>query len=151
MPKKFYEIDTWCQCYKPFFCNLQSFVISQSVCPRQAFPAESIVSDKARSLPYSGAPERCFNRVGSFFKNRHYIRLERLAMDKHSSLLRTILNYGCKKFYNIGPRGLYYKTFYGSNCCCIIISQNVCHFLLLPPQSNIWRQASIMPEQSPMH
>jgi hypothetical protein len=27
-----------------------------------------------------------------------------------------------KKFYNIGPRGLYYKTFYGSNCCRIVIS-----------------------------
>jgi hypothetical protein len=25
-------------------------------------------------------------------------------------------------FYNIGPRGLYYKTFYRSNCCRIVIS-----------------------------
>jgi hypothetical protein len=24
--------------------------------------------------------------------------------NKHSSLLRTFVNYGCKKFYNIGPR-----------------------------------------------
>ena len=50
---------------KLFFCNLQIFVISYSVCLLQDFPAESIVSDKARSLPYSGAPERFFNRVGS--------------------------------------------------------------------------------------
>ncbi len=27
-------------------------------------------------------------------------------MDKHSSLLRTLVNYGRKKFYNIGPRAL---------------------------------------------
>ncbi len=27
-----------------------------------------------------------------------------LARDKHSSLLRTFVNYGRKKFYNIGPR-----------------------------------------------
>jgi hypothetical protein len=28
---------------------------------------------------------------------------------KHSSLLRTSINYGRKEFYNIGPSGLYYK------------------------------------------
>ncbi len=32
--------DNWSQCYKTFFGrNLPSFVISWSVCPRQAFPA----------------------------------------------------------------------------------------------------------------
>ncbi len=34
---------------------------------------------------------------------------EKLSLDKHSSLLRTFINYGRKKFYNIGPRGLHYK------------------------------------------
>jgi len=29
-------------------------------------------------------------------------------MDKHSSLLRKFVNYGEKKFYNIGPRGVIY-------------------------------------------
>jgi hypothetical protein len=29
--------------------------------------------------------------------------LERLARDKHSNLLPKIVNYGCKKFYKIGP------------------------------------------------
>jgi hypothetical protein len=29
-------------------------------------------------------------------------RLERLARDKHSSFLKTLVNYGRKKFYNIG-------------------------------------------------
>ncbi len=37
-------------------------------------------------------------------------------------------------------RGLYYKTFYGSNCCRIVISQSVCHFLSLPAWPNICRQ-----------
>jgi hypothetical protein len=27
-----------------------------------------------------------------------------LALDKHSSLLRALVNYGLKKFYNTGPR-----------------------------------------------
>ncbi len=57
---------------------------------------------KTRSLHYSGAPERFFNRVGSGFTNRQ-TRLERFAMDKLSGLLRTFLNYGPRKFYNIGP------------------------------------------------
>jgi len=30
-------------------------------------------------------------------------RLERLARDKHSSLLRALVNYGREKFYSIGP------------------------------------------------
>ncbi len=35
---------------------------------------------------------------------KHYSRLKRLATrDKLSSLLQTFVNYGCKKFYNIGP------------------------------------------------
>jgi hypothetical protein len=29
--------------------------------------------------------------------------LKRLAKDNHTSLLRTFVNYGCIKFYNIGP------------------------------------------------
>jgi hypothetical protein len=36
-------------------------------------------------------------------------------MDKHSSLLRTFVNYSRKKFYNIGPWNQRNKTFYGRN------------------------------------
>ncbi len=59
---------------------------------------------KARSLPYSGVFERGFICLGSNLISSHYSRLERLARDKHSSLLRKSLNYGQKKVYNIGPR-----------------------------------------------
>ena len=31
------------------------------------------------------------------------VKLERLAKDKRSSLLRKFATYDCKKFYNIGP------------------------------------------------
>jgi hypothetical protein len=41
---------------------------------------------KARSLPYSGASERFFNRVGSCFTNKHWTRLKRLVRDKQSNL-----------------------------------------------------------------
>jgi hypothetical protein len=54
----------------------------------------------------------------------------RLARDKHSSLLRKSINYGRKKFIvqapgQKGPQlwqywGLYCKTFYTRNCCCIV-------------------------------
>jgi hypothetical protein len=69
---------------------------------------------KARNLPYSGAPERFLNRVGSCFTNRHKTKLERLAMDKHYSLLR--------KFANYEPRAQCHKTFYGRNLLMVIIS-----------------------------
>ncbi len=42
-------------------------------------------------------------RVSSGLTNNHYTRLKRQARDKHYSLLRTFVNYGRKKFYNIGP------------------------------------------------
>ncbi len=42
--KMFYKISPWGQCYKIFFVrNLRIFVISQSVCPWQAFQAQSNV------------------------------------------------------------------------------------------------------------
>ncbi len=59
--------------------------------------------DEERSLPQRGAPERCFTRVGSGLSRKHYTRLERLATDKHLSLLRKSVNYGRKMFYSTGP------------------------------------------------
>jgi hypothetical protein len=41
--------------------------------------------------------------VGSGLIHKHWTRLERLASDKCSSLLQKVVNYGRKKFYNIGP------------------------------------------------
>jgi hypothetical protein len=54
---------------------------------------------KARSLPKSGASESCFTLVGSGLTAT--IRVENLGKDKHSSFLQTLINYDCKKFYNI--------------------------------------------------
>ncbi len=36
-------------------------------------------------------------------------RLERLSRDKHSNLLRLIVDYDRKKFYNIGPGCVFVK------------------------------------------
>ncbi len=82
--------------------NLRIFEISQSVCPWQAFPAQSHVR-KARGYP-SEAPFR-ISTLGqaSGLTYKHQDGLERLARYKHSSLLRKSLNYGCKKIYKIGP------------------------------------------------
>jgi hypothetical protein len=46
-------------------------------------------------------------------------RLERLARDKHSSLLRKSGNYGCKKFYSTGPFKIFSNVkliFFSSSC-----------------------------------
>jgi len=59
---------------------------------------------KAKSLPESGAPERCFTWTGSSLTRKHYTKLERIFRNKHSSLLRTFVIYEYKKFYNIEPR-----------------------------------------------
>jgi len=59
---------------------------------------------EANGPTLSGASESCFTRVGSGIIHRHYTRLERLARDKHSSLLWTLINDCCKKFYNLDSR-----------------------------------------------
>jgi hypothetical protein len=58
---------------------------------------------EARILPESEAPERSFTWQGSGLTFKYYIRLERLAGDKHSSFLQKYVNYGCKKFIVHAP------------------------------------------------
>jgi hypothetical protein len=53
---------------------------------------------EARSLPLSGGPERCFTLESTGLSNKHYTRLDRLARDRHSSLLQTFANYGREMF-----------------------------------------------------
>jgi hypothetical protein len=45
----------------------------------------------------------CFTQVGSGLTHKHLTRLERLTKNKHSSLLRKSVNYGCKKFIVQAP------------------------------------------------
>ncbi len=84
---------------------LRISVISQNVCPRQAFPAQSSVCS-FMSLPQSCVPKMCFSRVGSGHTRKHQTKLERLVRDKQSSLLRKSVNYGRNKFYDTVPRSL---------------------------------------------
>ncbi len=58
---------------------------------------------KARGLSYIGVAEMYLLRVGAGLMCKHFVRLDKISCDKHSSLLQTIINYGRKKFYNIGP------------------------------------------------
>ncbi len=89
--------SAWCLRNITFYDGkLRIFVISQSVCPWQAFPAQSNVCCQ-------GQPERCFTWVGSGLTHKHQTRLEKLGKDKRSSLLRKFVTYGRKKFYRIGP------------------------------------------------
>ncbi len=44
----------------------------------------------------------------------------------------------------------HFETFYGSICCCKLISQSVCHSHSLPPQSNICGQGWSIPEWNPL-
>ncbi len=59
--------------------------------------------DKARSLLLSGASERNFIHLGSSLTSKNYTRLERIARDKHFSILQKSVEYGQKQSYNIGP------------------------------------------------
>ncbi len=71
--------------------------------PSKPFQPSLMFAGKAGAY-LSGASEKCFTRVCSGITRKHKTRLERLARDKRSCLLQKLINYGCKKFYNIGPR-----------------------------------------------
>jgi hypothetical protein len=60
-----------------------------------ASKAELILEWSAFPMLYTGE--------GSGLAYKHLNRLEKLAREKHSSSLRTFINSGRKKFYNIGP------------------------------------------------
>ncbi len=47
--------------------------------------------------------EGAFLRLAPCLTCKHWARLEKLASDKHTGLLRKFVNYGRKKFYYMGP------------------------------------------------
>jgi hypothetical protein len=59
-----------------------------------------------------------FCKLDRFIKANNHC----LSAVKRSSLLRKVRKFMLKRFYEIDSRGLYYKTFYASNCCRIVIS-----------------------------
>jgi hypothetical protein len=71
--------------------------------PRNPLQPNLMFTSKAGAYP-SGEPERCFTlREATGLTHKHLTRLEMPATNKHYSLLLTFVNYGRKKFYNIGP------------------------------------------------
>jgi len=56
---------------------------------------------KARSIAWRGVFGRCSTRVGFILTHKHKTRLARFAMEKHFSLLETLINYVTKKFHKI--------------------------------------------------
>ncbi len=67
-----------------------------------------MIVGKARSLPYNAAPETW---LSSRLAYKQWTRLERLARDKHSSLILKFVIYGQKFFYNIGTGAIFTKLF----------------------------------------
>jgi hypothetical protein len=47
---------------------------------------------------------------------------KKLASDKHSSLLRKLVNYGHEKLHNIAPRSQCYETFFVCNLRIFVMS-----------------------------
>ncbi len=60
-------------------------------------------ADKDRSLPKCAMTERCSTDTGSVLTCKQQTRLQKLAVDKHSSLLRKFVNDGHKSFVTFGP------------------------------------------------
>jgi hypothetical protein len=58
---------------------------------------------KARGLPQSGAPERCFTRVGSSLSCKHATRMETLARENTLAYYKNPLITAVKSFIAQAP------------------------------------------------
>ncbi len=136
--------------------NLRMYVISQRVCPRQAFPVQSnkhsslVALTPGRqftaSLPGScpqvkyilHEPQSGFNVIKLFspsLKTRRN-KLERLSISSFFPQTSLI-------FVSTGGTApvtwdLYYKTFYACNLQIFVMSQSVCPLHAFPAQSNVY-------------
>ncbi len=114
MLRYFYEINPWQHIgrisnsrglhYKTFYDrNLRVFIISQSVCLWQAFPALVFVGEE-RSLPQSRAFERYFTRVGSGLQYSFIVNFYSIVV-QYSFIVQqycTVLQYSSiLQFYSI--------------------------------------------------
>ncbi len=114
------KMQTWGQWYKTFYRH--KLQLSSSVLPLASiFQIILMFVGKARSLPQSGALERCFTQVGSGFTCKHQTWLEKLARDKTLQLS-----------HNIGPWSCIHNHFLRNLMGAVSLS--VCHQLLFPCQ-----------------
>jgi hypothetical protein len=96
----------WNQCYKTFYIrNLRIFIISWSVYTGKFVQPSIIFVSKTRAYPRR-VPFSCsILGSGPCLTHKHWIRLERLARDKHSSLLRNFVDYWRKNLTTLGAEG----------------------------------------------
>ncbi len=124
----FYNIDSRGQCYKTFLvCDLHIFVLSSTVCRTRL---EKLTSDKHSILLriFVNYRQKSFitltpgANVIKLFSVRDlqifvlsptvsWTRLEKLARDKHSVLLRKFVNYRQKSFITLTPGANVIKLF----------------------------------------
>jgi hypothetical protein len=86
---------------------------------KQCFTRKEVFLPGLSSLVYylrvrPGACPRVEHLKGASLK-KHWTRLEIFARDKYPSFLRTSINYGCKKIYNIGGRFVEQKLILSSS------------------------------------
>ncbi len=109
-------LQAWGQCYKTFYGRkLRLFIISYSVCPWKALPAQSNVCGRGHEPTLEWSVRRCFTVVGAGLTRNHQARLERLARDKCSSLLLYSHNYGRRRLCSTGPDSAKFGKCRGEN------------------------------------
>jgi hypothetical protein len=83
--------------------------------PCLLFQPSLMFAGKDRSLPLSGAPEKCFDQEGSGLTHKHQTSILRLARDKHSSFLQKFVNYRQKSFITFTPEAKKKSIYLASN------------------------------------
>ncbi len=92
------DVETWCQFHQTFFCHNWRILIGSFV---PCLSSLVYCLRVGRILAKWSTFQLLHSRFGSW---QTLTRLERPSRDKHSSLLRTLVNYWRKKFYKTGFR-----------------------------------------------
>jgi hypothetical protein len=67
-----FSFQVWGQCYKTFYTVIyERLWYTRVFVPGRNFKPSLMFVGKIRNLPWSGAPERCFTRVGSGLTHKH--------------------------------------------------------------------------------
>ncbi len=105
--------------------------------PGKPFQHSLILADKPGAYPSEVRLQCSTLGQAPDLTRKYQTRLKKLAMDKLSSLLRKWVNYGCEKFYTIGPWGQFYINFFVRNLRIFGKSQSVYPWQAFQAQSNI--------------
>ncbi len=122
------KLSAWDLYYKKFYGRNLWFFDKKLECLCKLFQPSLMFVGKARGLPESGAPERCFTRVVSSLNPNIRRGWKGLLGTNTLVYYQKLVNYIHKKFYSAGP---WSKSMLGNfEIILLILFCKIAHFII---------------------